>query len=399
MPISGLIDPQPGGDSVIDFLYAEINVTGIVLLLLFLNNMNRISQNKMPVDQLIFNACMIMNIVIFILDSGMWLSDGNQHAIARVVNYVVTTLYYVSNPLICLLWLMYTDYKIYESRNGLSRRVRLYIIPCVISAVLSILSPFTGWLFIIDANNNYSRGPFFWVMAFAALFYLVLSFGISLRDVIINGWEDNKDLNIHFVLFPIGIITASIIQIMFFGISIIWVCTMIALTSIYINIQNGELSTDHLTGLYNRRRLDEHFQRKMKMLKKGHLLFAIMIDLDDFKKINDEHGHAAGDNALIATSELLRKICKGSDDFIVRMGGDEFVVLGERIKTGDIIKVMDDISSAVTEYNDLHTNDYLLKLSMGYSVYHKDDTKNSFFASADQAMYRSKQERKLARSK
>lgn len=81
------------------------------------------------------------------------------------------------------------------------------------------------------------------------------------------------------------------------------------------------------------------------------------------------------------------------------MGGDEFVVLGERNQTGEIIKVMDDISSAVTEYNDLHTNDYLLKLSMGYSVYHQEDTKNSFFANADQAMYRSKQERKLARSR
>lgn len=399
MPISGLIDPQPGGDGVIDFLYAEINVTGIVLLLLFLNNMNRSSQNKMPVDQLIFNACMIMNIAIFFLDTGMWLSDGSQHAIARVVNCVVTPLYYVSNPLICLLWLMYTDYKINESTNGLSRRIRLYIIPCVISAVLSIISSFTGWLFIIDADNNYSRGPFFWVMAFTALFYLVLSLGLSLRDVIVNGWEENKTVNVHLVLFPVGIIAASIIQIMFFGISIIWVCTMVALTSIYINIQNGEISTDHLTGLYNRRRLDEHFQRKVKMLKKYRLLFAIMIDLDDFKKINDEHGHAVGDNALVAMAELLRKVCKGSDDFIVRMGGDEFVVLGERNQTGEIIKVMDDISSAVTEYNDLHTNDYLLKLSMGYSVYHQEDTKNSFFANADQAMYRSKQERKLARSR
>lgn len=381
------------------FLYAEINVIGIVLLLLFLNNMNRGGHKRIPVDQHIFNSCMIMNILIFLFDTGMWMVDGNHLAISRTVNYVVTMLYYVSNPLICLLWLMYTDYKINESRNGLLRRTRLYVIPCAISTVLSLLSPFTGWLFIIDANNNYMRGQYFWVMAFVALLYLAISFGMSLRDVLLNGWEENKNVNIHLVIFPIGIIAASVIQIMFFGVSIIWVCAMIAFASIYINIQNGELSADHLTGLYNRRRLDEHFLRRMKLRKKEHLLFAIMIDLDDFKKINDEHGHAVGDNALVEMSELLRNVCKGSDDFIARMGGDEFVVLGERTKTEEIIKLMNDISSAAKDNNSRRMLGYLLQPSMGYSVFKNDDTRNSFFAAADQAMYRNKQERKLAQSR
>lgn len=267
---------------MINFLYAEINVIGIVLLLLFLNNMNRRSHKRIPTDQYIFNICMIMNILIFLFDTGMWMVDGNHLAIYRTINHIVTMLYYVSNPLICLLWLMYTDYKINESRNGLITRIRFYVIPCAISTILSIISLYTGWLFIIDKNNNYIRGPYFWIMAFVALFYLVLSFGMSLRDVIINGWEENKNVNIHLVIFPIGIILASVIQILFFGVSIIWVCSMIAFASIYINIQNGEISTDHLTGLYNRRRLDEHFQRRLKMRKKDHLLFVIMIEFGQF---------------------------------------------------------------------------------------------------------------------
>jgi hypothetical protein len=84
----------------------------------------------------------------------------------------------------------------------------------------------------------------------------VLSCVLSLKDVILNGWEDNKNVYIHLIIFPTGIILASIAQIMFFGISIIWISAMVAFASIYINIQNGEISTDHLTGLYNRRKLD-----------------------------------------------------------------------------------------------------------------------------------------------
>lgn len=379
-----------------DFLYAEINVVGIVLLLLFLNNMNRNSHRRPSVDQYIFNACMIMNMLIFMFDTGMWMVDGSSLPAARTVNYLVTMLYYVSNPLICFLWLTYTDVKINESRTGLLKRAPFYAIPCAASAILSLMSLYTGWYFVIDANNNYMRGPLFWIMALISLFYLVLSFGISLKDVLAHGWAENKNINIHLVIFPVGIIAASIIQIMFFGVSIIWICSMIAFASIYVNIQNGEISTDHLTGLYNRRRLDEHFLRRLRLRKKGHLLFAIMLDLDEFKKINDEHGHEAGDKALIDMSELLRQVCKGSDDFIARMGGDEFVVLGERTSQAEIIKTMGEISSAAARYNEGSMPGRLLQPSMGYSIYEDDDTITSFFAAADRAMYRNKQERKLA---
>jgi diguanylate cyclase (GGDEF)-like protein len=170
---------------------------------------------------------------------------------------------------------------------------------------------------------------------------------------------------------------------------------MIAFASIYINIQNGEISTDHLTGLYNRRRLDEHFHRRIKMLKKEHLLFAIMLDLDDFKKINDIYGHAAGDDALMEIAELLRNVCRGSDDFITRMGGDEFIILGERTKTEEIIQLMDMIATAAQDNNKRRKLDYILQPSMGYSVYKQGDTANVFFASADKAMYLKKQEKKI----
>lgn len=124
---------------------------------------------------------------------------------------------------------------------------------------------------------------------------------------------------------------------------------MLAFASIYINIQNGEISTDYLTGLYNRRRLDEHLQRRLRMRRKEQKLFVIMMDMDKFKDINDKYGHAVGDEALVKTAELLREICKESDDFIARMG---------------------------------------------YSIFNKGETIDLFLVRADQEMYRNKQERK-----
>ena len=379
-----------------ELLYAEINAAGIVLLLLFLNNMHRNSHKSMPMDHTLFRACMSMNILIFALDTAMWLLDGRQTAIMRTANLIVTMLYYVSNPLICLIWLMYTDYKIYESREGLLKRVRLYAIPCALSAALSMASMRTGWLFVIDGANKYARGPWFWLMASAALFYLLLSFGMALKDIMVNGWEQNKSVNVHLVLFPLGIIAASVLQIIFYGVSIIWVCSMIAFASIYINIQNAEISTDHLTGLYNRRRLDEHFQRKLKLRKKNHQLFAMMLDLDDFKKINDQYGHETGDDALIRFADLLRQVCFGSDDFIARVGGDEFFILGERVKEDEIAGLRQHILSAAEAFNERRETEYLLRPSMGCCVYRDNDTAGALFAAADQRMYQDKLERKRA---
>lgn len=384
---------------LLDFLYAEINVVTIVLLLLFLNNMNRKKNKNIPLDQYIYSICIVVNIFICIFDTGMWIFNGDQLALSRTMNYFMTVLYYISNPLICLLWLIYTDFKIYESKKSLLRRIRFYVIPCVISMVFSLASLFTGWLFIIDKNNNYTRGPYFGVMAICALVYLLLSCGISVHDILKNGWQENKSVNIHLVMFPIGMIVVTLIQIRFFGISIIWVCSMLAFASIYINIQNREISTDHLTGLYNRRRLDEHLQRKRNMQKNEYKLFAIMLDLDEFKSINDKYGHAIGDKALVKMAELLRQACKDSDDFIARMGGDEFLIVGERTETEEIKRLMEEISLSATAYNKQCKSDWFILPSMGYSVFQKDDTIDSFLANVDQEMYKNKQERKLLRSK
>ena len=158
---------------MLDLLYAQINIVGIILLLLLLNNMKKNSYKDKPLDQQLFNNLLIMNILIFTFDSGMWLVDGDHFVGAKVINYIVTLLYYISNPLICFLWLMYTDFKIHESRIGLKKRVGFYMIPCIVSTILSIVSVYTGWLFQIDEKNNYVRGPYFWIMALFALFYLL----------------------------------------------------------------------------------------------------------------------------------------------------------------------------------------------------------------------------------
>jgi len=85
--------------------------------------------------------------------------------------------------------------------------------------------------------------------------------------------------------------------------------------------------TDQLTGIANRRAFEEHFQWALKNQKrKREPLSLVLIDLDHFKKVNDTHGHAAGDSALVAVTSAMTRACRESD-YLARWGGEEFIVL------------------------------------------------------------------------
>jgi diguanylate cyclase (GGDEF)-like protein len=92
----------------------------------------------------------------------------------------------------------------------------------------------------------------------------------------------------------------------------------------------GQVTTDPLTGLLNRRGLDAAWKRITRRVSRGSLkaLSIILFDIDRFKESNDTYGHAHGDDVLRAIGALLRKIAR-STDAVARVGGDEFIVLIE----------------------------------------------------------------------
>lgn len=85
--------------------------------------------------------------------------------------------------------------------------------------------------------------------------------------------------------------------------------------------------TDQLTGIANRRAFEKHFQWALKNRKRTREpLSLVLIDIDYFKRVNDTHGHAVGDSALVAVTSAVQKACRESD-YVARWGGDELIVL------------------------------------------------------------------------
>lgn len=150
---------------------------------------------------------------------------------------------------------------------------------------------------------------------------------------------------------------------------------------------------DPLTGLVNRRRFEEELNARLAESQRygtGGALLAI--DLDQFKPINDTHGHAAGDLVLRAIAEVLKSVTRATD-LAARIGGDEFAVLLNHTNASGADacarKLLERISEHVTSYEGVELR---VGASVGVALLPEDGTtREELFAAADRALYVSKQ--------
>jgi diguanylate cyclase (GGDEF)-like protein/putative nucleotidyltransferase with HDIG domain len=155
-----------------------------------------------------------------------------------------------------------------------------------------------------------------------------------------------------------------------------------------------ELSqTDPLTGLYNHRALHQELEREVsRACRQGLTLTVAVIDIDDFKMINDTYGHPTGDQVIRQVSDVLRSHCR-SEDTLGRHGGDEFMLLLPGTSSDDAVRVIEKLRAAMRG-SPLLTDDGLripIRLSVGTASYPEDGaTLNELVAQSDAHLYESK---------
>jgi diguanylate cyclase (GGDEF)-like protein len=149
---------------------------------------------------------------------------------------------------------------------------------------------------------------------------------------------------------------------------------------------------DYLTGLFNRRYLDETMEREIARSKRESILLSVvMMDIDHFKGINDTYGHQAGDMVLIELGSLLNRYSRTSD-IACRHGGDEFMVVMPNASPDDALKRANEWRRAFARKRfSFNEQRFATTLSMGIASYplHASSPKGVFQA-ADQALYQSK---------
>lgn len=157
--------------------------------------------------------------------------------------------------------------------------------------------------------------------------------------------------------------------------------------------------TDGLTGVYNRQALDDFLEERIERNRIVYRDFSIMmIDIDDFKQINDTYGHTIGDRVLIALAQKCRNFIRG-EDFFARYGGEEFTIVLEGASYRNTIKkgreMCANIASVRYATSESQKEDYLsMTVSIGVSQFKKGDTACELIERADKALYDAKRKGK-----
>lgn len=146
---------------------------------------------------------------------------------------------------------------------------------------------------------------------------------------------------------------------------------------------------DFLTSLGNRASYDEAVGRLISQAERHHSPFGLLVlDLDNFKQVNDQYGHHDGDKVLIAFTQTLTH-CLRDSDFAFRFGGDEFCCLLTDTHAPTIQLIAERINAAVAMDSLLQKHG--VSCSIGSTVYQNHDTSSTLFSRADAALYQAKQ--------
>lgn len=158
---------------------------------------------------------------------------------------------------------------------------------------------------------------------------------------------------------------------------------------IELNEKKAELESlyrhDQLTGLWNRYRIEEYLKIDIERLKRAKSLFSVfMIDIDDFKRVNDEHGHLEGDRVLKELSEILTQNTR-SADLLGRWGGEEFIVIAVESELANAEEFASKLVKVIEGHDfGLQKN---ITVSVGYAVSKPNDSSQSIIERADKALY------------
>jgi diguanylate cyclase (GGDEF)-like protein len=361
----------------------------IILIIIYINAYNR--SEKVFMHYQLFIDLIRINMILIIVDTLGWVFNGLPGVWNIVGNTGFNLLLYIIVPMAPSLCVIYTDFHVFRNENRIRKLKRVLRAFLAINAAISILSLATGWFFTIDAGNIYHRGEYFEVH----VAYCYLLIGYAFFSVLLNRSLIEKRFYYSLLLFFLPQTVGTTIQMFFYGVSYNWTGMMLSLLIIYFNIQNRSLNTDYLTGVYNRRQLDEYINAKIRNSMEGKSFSAILIDIDEFKSINDRFGHETGDEALKDAVSILRKSLR-LNDLIARFGGDEFVVILDISSREMLEQAVKRIADNVEDFNNDSQKPYKISFSMGYDVYDVNSKlkPDDFFNHIDMLMYNNKKSRR-----
>ncbi len=291
---------------------------------------------------------MLISFMAYALVDLRLLNDHFYTSLPKIFILLIMGVGFSSMSFSCYFWFLYVS----TSINSKIMKTMLWRVGIHIPLLFDLVLLFTPLhVLVYEVTDTVVFNPMlFWVMVMDYV-YLIAATIISLykRNHSRNKLEKNKySSQILFILF---FTFCGFIIAFFLNLPAIELCTMPVVLKIFLDLQESRIYTDALTGLNNRRRINEYIDAEIATCSEDNPLTIIMIDLDYFKSINDVLGHDEGDKALITLSKALLRTVRYKNAAAGRWGGDEFIIAGKEKDLSENFR--EKLSAELEQENDL----------------------------------------------
>lgn len=366
-------------DMNLSFSVLTADIISILLIgTLYLANRQKAEYDR---DMRLLQQMMVTIGIANISDCCVYYLAGSSNIVIKVLVFLSGSGLFLGNVMIGYLWakfiMVHMNIPFSDIRRNIYRTIGL------ISIVLLVINIFYPLVFSVS-DGRYQRGFAYIIFLIFAAFYILDSLYLYVKRIKKNG--SLKLFPVHIFLIPV--ILGVVIQAFFVEIAITWTSIAISVAGIMTALKNEIIFTDCLTGLYNR--VDLEFLHKRACNKKDCWVSGIMIDLNGFKQINDNYGHAEGDLALCIVADLLRKSFS-EYGVVIRYAGDEFVIMLNTTDDQLIQKIIKSAKKNFVTENEKNDKPYQLSASMGYAITNlSNETIDDFMNRIDEQMYQDK---------
>ena len=363
----------------LSFSVLTANIISILLIgTLYLANRQKAEYDR---DMRLLQQIMVTIGIANISDCCVYYLAGSSNIVIKVLVFLSGSGLFLGNVMIGYLWakfiMVHMNIPFSDIRRNIYRTIGL------VAIVLLVINIFYPLVFSVS-DGRYQRGFAYIIFLIFAAFYILDSLFLYVKRVKKNG--SLKLFPVHIFLIPV--ILGVVIQAFFVEIAITWTSIAISVAGIMTALKNEIIFTDCLTGLYNRVYLE--FLHKRACNKKDRWVSGIMIDLNGFKQINDNYGHAEGDLALCIVADLLRKSFS-EYGVVTRYAGDEFVIMLNTTDDQLIQKIIKSAKKNFVTENEKNDKPYQLSASMGYAITNlSNETIDDFMNRIDEQMYQDK---------
>ena len=366
----------------------QINIVLSSLLIVLLVHAY-FNMNRKKITNRLFIWVMGLTLLTLILEIFSVILNNSDFKQFMVLHKLVNIIGFIVAPGILFLGYIFTIEWVNRYQQEKIKVNKLLILPLVINGIATLMSYCGNGVFHVTSENIYQRGTLFFILPCVSYIYFAYNLFFIYKQ---RKKFTYSELGMFSLFYIVPAIFTSI-QLEHSFYLTIWNSTAIIVVLTYIFILNDQAYRDILSGLQNRLAYENYAQNLN--YNKINKIFVIYIDIDDFKTINDQYGHYEGDEAIKAFATLLVESFPQRQKKLIRLGGDEFLIILEEEHLEKVEYYMKNLTQNVEVYNNSMKKPYGLKFSYGMACYTEAyESLYQVLEYVDQLMYNQKESKK-----